>query len=232
MTQKRGFPRRFSDGFPTVLPAVSRRFCPGFSSGSTPVFQRFCRGFSSGSTGVFQRFDAGFPAVRRRGFPAVSRFSSGFRAVFQRFPGGFPAVSGRFSSGSTTVFQRFDNGFPAVHQRFTSGLPEVFQLADIHGLFPPRANVTTTSTRDYMGWTSCMGWTVDALWAAARVSLGSPISGPRGRSRFRGRAFHRRCCLPVLNLRRNALSGLQNGRRGPSRRFSVERGGPGLPKTR
>ena len=26
------------------------------------------------------------------------------------------------------------------------------------------------------------------------------------------------------NLRRNALSGLQNGRRGPSRRFSVERG--------
>ena len=44
-----------------------------------------------------------------------------------------------------------------------------------------------------------------------------------------GSAFHRRCCLPayqmwVLNLRRNALSGLQNGRRGPSRRFSVERG--------
>ena len=36
--------------------------------------------------------------------------------------------------------------------------------------------------------------------------------------------------LWVLNLRRNALSGLQNGRRGPSRRFSVERGGPGLPE--
>ena len=57
----------------------------------------------------------------------------------------------------------------------------------------------------------------------------SPISGPRRRSRFRGSAFHRRCCLPayqmwVLNLRRNALSGLQNGRRGPSRRFPVERG--------
>ena len=47
-----------------------------------------------------------------------------------------------------------------------------------------------------------------------------PVSG--------GSSFHRRCCLPayqmwVLNLRRNALSGLQNGRRGPSRRFSVER---------
>ena len=25
-----------------------------------------------------------------------------------------------------------------------------------------------------------MGWTVDALWAAPRVSLGSPISGPTG----------------------------------------------------
>ena len=25
-----------------------------------------------------------------------------------------------------------------------------------------------------------MGWTVDALWAAARFSLGSPISGPTG----------------------------------------------------
>ena len=65
----------------------------------------------------------------------------------------------------------------------------------------------------------------------------SPISGPRRRSRFRGSAFHRRCCLPayqmwVLNLRRNALSGLQNGRRGPSRRFSGGKRGPGLPKTR
>ena len=32
----------------------------------------------------------------------------------------------------------------------------------------------------------------------------------------------------VLNLRRNALSGLQNGRRGPSRSFSGERGGTGI----
>ena len=74
-----------------------------------------------------------------------------------------------------------------------------------------------------------MGWTVDALGAAPRVSLGFPhIWSDRRRSRFRGSAFHRRCCLPayqmwVLNLRRNALSGPQNGRRGPSRRFSVER---------
>ena len=72
-----------------------------------------------------------------------------------------------------------------------------------------------------------MGWTVDALWAAARVSWGFPhIWSDRRRSRFRRSSFHRRC-LPayrmwVLNLRRNALSGLQNGRRGPSRSFSVE----------
>ena len=86
---------------------------------------------------------------------------------------------------------------------------------------------------DIMGWTSWMGWTVDALWAAARVSWGSPHIWPdRRRSRFRGSAFHRRCCLPayqmwVLTLRRNALSGLQNGRRGPSTRFSGERRGGG-----
>ena len=73
-----------------------------------------------------------------------------------------------------------------------------------------------------------MGWTVEALWAAARVSWGSPHIWPdRRRSRFRWSSFHRRC-LPayrmwVLNLRRNALSGLQNGRRGPSRSFSGER---------
>ena len=64
---------------------------------------------------------------------------------------------------------------------------------------------------------------------------GPPISGPRRRSRFGGSSFHRRC-LPayrmwVLNLRRNALSGLQNGRRGPSGRFSGEKGA-GLPETR
>ena len=82
------------------------------------------------------------------------------------------------------------------------------------------------------------GGTVDALWAAARVSLGFPhIWSDRRRSRFRGSSFHRRCCLPAyqmwaLNLRRNALCGLQNERRGPSRRFSGERRGPGLPKTR
>ena len=70
-----------------------------------------------------------------------------------------------------------------------------------------------------------MGWTVEVLWAAARVSWGFPhIWSDRRRSRFRGSSFHRRCCLPayrmwVLNLRRNALSSLQNGRRGPSRRF-------------
>ena len=51
---------------------------------------------------------------------------------------------------------------------------------------------------DIMGWTSWMGWTVDVLWAAARVSLGSPhIWSDRRRSRFRGSSFHRRC-LPRL----------------------------------
>ena len=76
-----------------------------------------------------------------------------------------------------------------------------------------------------------MGWTVDALWAAPRVSLGFPNIWSEAHVPFPGEfippALHRRC-LPayqmwVLNLRRNALSGPQNGRRGPSRRFPVER---------
>ena len=42
-----------------------------------------------------------------------------------------------------------------------------------------------------------MGWTVDALWAAPRVSLGFPhIWSDRRRSRFRGSSFHRRCSPP------------------------------------
>ena len=45
-----------------------------------------------------------------------------------------------------------------------------------------------------------MGWTVDALWAAPRVSLGFPhIWSDRRRSRFRGSAFHRRC-LPAYQM--------------------------------
>ena len=45
-----------------------------------------------------------------------------------------------------------------------------------------------------------MGWTVDALWAAARVSWGSPhIWSDRRRSRFRGSSFHRRC-LPAYRM--------------------------------
>ena len=45
-----------------------------------------------------------------------------------------------------------------------------------------------------------MGWTVDALWAAPRVSLGFPhIWSDRRRSRFRGSAFHRRC-LPAYRI--------------------------------
>ena len=46
-----------------------------------------------------------------------------------------------------------------------------------------------------------MGWTVDALWAAARVSWGFPhIWSDRRRSRFRGSSFHRRCCLPAYRM--------------------------------
>ena len=45
-----------------------------------------------------------------------------------------------------------------------------------------------------------MGWTVDALWAAARVSWGSPHIWPdRRRSRFRWSSFHRRC-LPAYRI--------------------------------
>ena len=74
-----------------------------------------------------------------------------------------------------------------------------------------------------------MGWTVEVLWAAARVSWGSPISGPTGAGpvsvgvHSTGAAVSPPTGLWVLNLRRNALSGLQNGRRGPSRSFSGER---------
>ena len=73
------------------------------------------------------------------------------------------------------------------------------------------------------------------LGAVARVSWGFPHIWPEAQVpfplEFIPPALHRRC-LPRLpdcggggssNLRRNALSGLQNGRRGPSRRLSGER---------
>ena len=45
-----------------------------------------------------------------------------------------------------------------------------------------------------------MGWMVEALWAAARVSWGSPhIWSDRRRSRFRGSSFPRRC-LPAYRM--------------------------------
>ena len=54
-----------------------------------------------------------------------------------------------------------------------------------------------------------MGWTVDALWAAPRVSLGFPhIWSDRRRSRFRGSAFHRRCCLPAYRSGSSASAGM------------------------
>ena len=53
---------------------------------------------------------------------------------------------------------------------------------------------------DIMGWTSWMGWTVEVLWAAARVSWGFPHIWPdRRRSRFRRSSFHRRC-LPAYRI--------------------------------
>ena len=74
------------------------------------------------------------------------------------------------------------------------------------------------------------------LGAVARVSWGFPHIWPEAQVpfplEFIPPALHRRC-LPAYrivgggggssNLRRNALSGLQNGRRGPSRRLSEER---------
>ena len=45
-----------------------------------------------------------------------------------------------------------------------------------------------------------MGWTLEGLWAAARVSWGSPHIWPdRRRSRFRRSSFHRRC-LPAYRM--------------------------------
>ena len=84
-----------------------------------------------------------------------------------------------------------------------------------------------------------MGWTVDALWAAPRVSLGFPhIWSDRRRSRFRGSSFHRRCCLPAYRI-----VGPQTSAGMPSAAsrmgvgalpgaFPGKEGGPGLPKTR
>ena len=114
VTQKRGFSRRFSGGFPTVLPVVSRRISGGFpavrrrfSSGFPASQQQFCQRFSSGSTPVFRQFfrrlDAGFPAVSRQ-------FSSVLPAVF--------------SASSTAVGQRFSSNTPPLDQpRSGSGVP-------------------------------------------------------------------------------------------------------------
>ena len=45
-----------------------------------------------------------------------------------------------------------------------------------------------------------MGWTVEVLWAAARVLWGFPHIWPdKRRSRFRWSAFHRRC-LPAYRI--------------------------------
>ena len=81
VTQKRGFPRRFPGGFPTVLPVVSRWLSSGFT-GSFPAVRRpLSSGFAGSFPTVFQRFSNGFPAV----LPAV--FSASSTAVGQRFPG-------------------------------------------------------------------------------------------------------------------------------------------------
>ena len=85
VTQKRGFCRQFSGGFPTVLPVVS----PG---GFPAVSRRFSRQ-------VRRRFSSGFPP-----------FSGGSTAVFRQFSSRFPAAqqrfSGKFDGGWTTVFRQ------------------------------------------------------------------------------------------------------------------------------
>ena len=84
-----------------------------------------------------------------------------------------------------------------------------------------------------------MGGTVEVLWAAARVSWGSPhIWSDRRRSRFRGSSFHRRCCLPAYRMWGG--SSTSAGMPSAASRMGVEalpgafpgKPGLGLPKTR
>ena len=83
-----------------------------------------------------------------------------------------------------------------------------------------------------------MGGTVDALWAAPRVSWGFPhIWSDRRRSRFRWSAFHRRCCLPAYRIVGPQTSaGMPSAASrmgvGPFQALFRGKGGPGLPKTR
>ena len=62
VTQKRGFCRRFSGGFPAVFRRFPGGFPTVFSASSTPVSRRFGRQ-------VRQRFDSHFPATR---FPWIN----------------------------------------------------------------------------------------------------------------------------------------------------------------
>ena len=73
-----------------------------------------------------------------------------------------------------------------------------------------------------LGAVARVSWGVPHIWSEAQVPFPLEFIPP---------ALHRRC-LPAYrivcggvssNLRRNALSGLQNGRRGPFRRLSGER---------
>ena len=82
-----------------------------------------------------------------------------------------------------------------------------------------------------------MGWTVDALWAAARVSWGFPhIWSDRRRSRFRRSSFHRRCLPAYRRVGLTTSAGMPSA----ASRMGVEalpeafpgKGGPGLAKTR
>ena len=106
VTQKRGFSRQFTDGFP----AVCRQFCqwsPGGFPAVLPAVRRpLSSRFASGLPAVFQRFDARFPTI----LPTVfQRFDNGFPAVFQRFAGNTLPLD-QPPAGSGPPFEKRESG--------------------------------------------------------------------------------------------------------------------------
>ena len=82
-----------------------------------------------------------------------------------------------------------------------------------------------------------MGWTVEVLWAAARVSWGSPISGPTGAGPVSGGVHSTGAAVsPPTGEWASTFAGMPSA----ASRMGVEalpeafqgRGGLGLPKTR
>ena len=204
MTQKRGFPRRFSSGFSTDsfpvvpggfrrrfsggFPAVSRRFLAGFANGFPAVRHRFSDSFSSGlrpSTTVlptvFQRFSPVFHGFSRR--PLSSDFTNGFPAVRRPlssdFTNGFPAVRRRFSS-------RFASGFPGrgltpvfrVLPAVSGGSTTVFQLVSqrFSSQFCPASGSTTVFRQFFQRFSSSFANGFPAVFSDSFASGLRPLN--------------------------------------------------------